>query len=193
MCIRDRVRRGYREDCPVRLVVTNRMHSGRCMGLYDLGHDESTAWNLTIRPQVQAVMPQTDLLFWHGHGNRGNWSVFDGASFGDRHPVVFSLSCLTGAYEGIYGAPESALRAGAAVFIGATEVTPAYREHSRDFALQFFSRWTPGTSVGDALLAAKAWAIEQYRTRPLESAALNDYFLFVAYEYNLYGDPRYGG
>jgi hypothetical protein len=144
--------------------------------------DGTTAWNFIV-DQIKSEMPNKDIYYWNGHGNSGTWSWFDSNDFGRSHPVVFSNSCLTGAYENTYGAPESSFKAGAAVFIGATEVSIADSEHGFEFARKFFEEyWLPGTSCGDALTELKRWMW----------ITADEGWHYTAYEYNLYGDPKFG-
>ncbi len=154
--------------------------------------DGTSAWDYGTT-QLINKMPDKDIFYMNGHGNRGTWAEFDTGNFGGSHPVVFADSCLTGAYEAKidpvlgnlsgYGAPESSFKAGAAVYIGSTEVAPADSEHGFEFARKFFAEyWLPGTSCGDALTEQKDW---MWMTG-------DSYFQYMNYEFNLYGDPKFG-
>ncbi|MDP2857438.1 MAG: C25 family cysteine peptidase [Bacillota bacterium] len=146
-----------------------------------------------------------DVIFWGGHGGPGGWGwVLDdfagacGAAsnmvvehatnplrFGSGTPVVFAASCLTGNYmaePGRSGA-RAFTRNGAAVYLGATEVTPCGPQQG--FTLAFFrTHWTSSTTTtGDGLARLRNATI-----------LLGDiWWRYMGYEFNHYGDPKFVG
>jgi len=149
-------------------------------GTYDYHFvNDTEAWDAGTLA-IKLKMPGKSIFFWSGHGGWGPMMEFVGGSFGDSHPVIFADSCLTGKYDRVVGNPEYAFGVGAAVYIGATELSPA---DGSEFAEKFFrDYWFPGVICGDALTTYKRW---MWQT--------GDYLLqYRALEYNLYGDPKYG-
>ena len=141
------------------------------------------AWDSGTRA-IAAGMPNKDIFILNGHGGPGEYTEFKTSNFGNHHPLIFINSCSTGAYEDISGNPECSFNCGAAVYIGATEVAPADLEHGFEFQKKFFNEyWTPGVRCGDAFTDLKQWA----------KLTGDGYFLYMAEEYNLYGDPKFGG
>ncbi|MGD2178146.1 MAG: DNRLRE domain-containing protein, partial [Anaerolineae bacterium] len=148
-----------------------------------------------------------DVVLYQGHGGPDSWGSLGtddvlgdatttpptpGVSFGSANPVVFGWACLTGSYEdhvanspcthdgGDSNIAEAFLDRGAAVYIGATEVSPI--NDNRAAAKAFFKTWwKPNTTVGKAFTDLK-------RDRWSSSG----YTQLWEYEYNLYGDPKYG-
>jgi len=166
--------------------------------------------NITASQRVTQFRNNTsgkDVVLYQGHGSPDSWGDLGtddllgdatttpptpGVSFGSANPVVFGWACLTGSYEDhVANAPcsfdggdsniaEAFLDRGAAVYIGATEVSPI--NDNRAAAKAFFqSWWKPNTTVGKAFTDLK-------RDRWSSSG----YTQLWEYEYNLYGDPKYG-
>ena len=101
-----------------------------------------------------------------------------------NHPFVLGLSCLTGYYDlpacGDYSMGEAYLDHGAGVYIGATEGSSTALNN--ETARVYFDRWNMDTvPAGKAFLDYK-----NYR------ASSSDWKMWV-YEYNFYGDPKFGG
>jgi len=173
------------------ILVEEVRRNGDVTETYDYHYANGQAWNVGTA-MIAARMPDKDIFYMNAHGNRGAWTEFN-RDFGGSHPLVFALSCLTGAYEakidpvmgdfGGYGAPESSFKAGAAVFIGSTEVSLADAEHGFEFVRKFFDEyWLPEISCGDALTELKDW---MWMTG-------DPSFRYTTYEFNLYGDPKFG-
>jgi hypothetical protein len=103
--------------------------------------------------------------------------------FGRSCPIIIAFSCLTGNYEDEPGRSiaRAFLRNGAAVYIGSTEVSSsgAAEEATRE---AFWRSWTRSSRIGDAFF--------DFRDRNMRTGGGWRYF---AYEYNLYGDPKFGG
>jgi len=153
---------------------------------------------------VQMLLPGKSVYIWDGHGSAGAMREFADANFAPYRPVVFSNSCLTGYYAGLYGGPESAFRAGAAVFIGATEVVWLGDEKAARFGRTFFNDyWTGNANTGTALRALKRGELAVFMVPPRPLRDLNaqermDWekllrdWRYTVDVYNLYGDPKYG-
>jgi len=147
-------------------------------GTYRLHPTDNIAWN-TAEADIMARMDNQDIYYWFGHGWYGAWNICTGAgSFGRGHTFILSESCLTGRYSGIYGAPESCLRSGAAVFIGATEVS--YGAHGTSFFRDYWPRHIH-RSAGLAFKLQK------------QDLVRNTGDIYTVDEYNFYGDPKFGG
>ncbi|HPO28571.1 MAG TPA: CARDB domain-containing protein [Caldisericia bacterium] len=128
-----------------------------------------------------------DVIVMRGHGNECYLSPM---GTGDitanmvNHPFVLGLSCLTGYYDlpgcGDYSMGEAYLDHGAGVYIGATEGSSTALNN--ETARVYFDRWNMDTvPAGKAFLDYK-----NYR------ASSSDWKMWV-YEYNFYGDPKFGG
>jgi hypothetical protein len=123
-----------------------------------------------------------------GHGNSGGPSPIISSCAGEwgdftQHPVVFSMSCLTGYYRGwTFG--DSLFDHGAAVFIGSTEVSAGTQNNEtirNYFDTDFGHYWNIYGSV-----AGKGFRdYERYRTTQ------GNWWKFWVYEYNYYGDPKF--
>lgn len=157
-----------------------------------------------------------DLVVFAGHGSPDTWCAIDtdevtgnpwavppipAPSFGTTNPVVLAWSCLTGSYEdhtanaqvlpppsfgnctydgGDDNIAEAFLDRGAAVYIGAAEVSPSTQNGEAGKA--FLEKWWgPNTTVGKALTDLKR-----------DRWSSNGFWQLWVYEYNLYGDPKYG-
>lgn len=152
---------------------------------------------------VKSGARDKDIIFWNGHGGPGGWGWvlddFAGAcgatnlwvdlpgnqlGFGAKAPVVFAASCLTGNYEAEPGrsVARAFLRHRAAVYIGSTEVSPTGEnaEMSEAFFRDYWS--STAASVGEAFT----------RFKRDKMGTGNEYWRFVCYEYNIYGDPKFG-
>jgi hypothetical protein len=149
-----------------------------------------------------------DLVVYQGHGSPDGWgwfntSWFDGSTnpafnvapvdFNGANPLVMGLACLTGSYEdhtantcsfdgGDYNIAEGFLDKGAGVYIGSTEVSPVSINVSA--GKEFFQTYweTHDTTIGKAFTELKR----------AHATSSNQYWRFWVYEYNLYGDPKYG-
>jgi len=150
-----------------------------------------------------------DLVVFSGHGLPDCWGPLGTAdfagnafatppippiSFGSANPVAIAVSCLTGSYEnhtanspcshdgGDYNIAEAFIDHGAAVYIGATEVSSI--NWNVKAAKSLLKGWASGESIGHALTELKEglWNTMQYSKA---------WHLWAA-EYNLYGDPKYG-
>jgi hypothetical protein len=143
--------------------------------------------------------PDKDIIFFFGHGASDSWgSVLDDwvtsdcpiepITFGRSRPIVIAMSCLTGDYEHIssdHGASNIArafMRNNAAAYLGSTELS-AVSTNDEVTGEKFWEYWSSTSRIGDTIFDLKTWAIEQNE----------DIWRLVAYEYNLYGDPKFGG
>jgi hypothetical protein len=154
---------------------------------------DAEALNL-IAEEAKAQMPDKDVIIYHGHGGAGSWArVLDDwttsecpiepIDFGRSCPIVMAFSCLTGNYE---DSPERSvarafLRNGAAVYIGSTEVSSCGK-NEEVVREAFWVGWTRSSRIGDAFLDLRDAKMRQ-----------GGGWRYFVYEYNLYGDPKFGG
>ena len=144
-----------------------------------------------------------DIIFYRDHagvdvwGNDGDLQTTDfPIDFGTTNPFVYSSACLAGNYEkhptysssvggDDYNILEAFMDSGAAVYLGATEVSP--RSQNSKLGRLFFNLWYKhNLSLGATLTLVEKYAwgwggcfyCEKYR--------------FWVYEYNMYGDPKFG-
>ena len=148
-----------------------------------------------------AVAPDQDVLFFLGHGSPDSWApglknyqlpfyLTSAPHFplglGTTNPVVYGASCLTGNYQSgdDDNIAEAFLDSGAAVYIGAVENSSAGPTES---SLEWFlDNWEDGEAVG------KAW-FDMERAKWQLKGHNGDGWDFLLHEYNLYGDPKFGG
>jgi hypothetical protein len=135
-------------------------------------------------------VPDASVIAVNGHGNpggpsplkmdyAGEWGNLDG------HPFVFSLSCLTGYYSDADYADESVGEAlldhGAAVFVGATELS-ASSANNGAMRGYFGTGWDFSSELaGDHFARYKRSKIGD-----------SNYWSLWVIEYNYYGDPKFG-
>jgi hypothetical protein len=140
---------------------------------------------------VRSRAAYKDLIYYRDHGNVDQWgkglftSDVSSLYFGSRSPFAFSLSCKAGNYEAgnDYNIAEAFLWQGAAVYVGSTEESE--RETNDHATWDFFRyRWELDESIGQVLNQTKRaiWGNDQ----------LFDHRKLWAFEYNLYGDPKFG-
>ena len=148
-------------------------------------------WDIDLKSnRAVGNVPHASVIAVNGHGNPGGpspmWMDYAG-EWGDLdgHPFVFSMSCLTGYYDDAGYADESFGEAlfdhGAAVFIGATEVSASSANNGamRDY---FGTGWAFESELaGDHFARFK-------RSRNGDS----NYWSLWVIEYNYYGDPKFG-
>jgi hypothetical protein len=131
---------------------------------------------------LTALTPNTDFIYYFQHGNPHGmgplttWNM-GSVSFGTSHPVVLAASCLTGDYVN-GGLAEAFFDQGTGVYIGSTEVSPmsVNKVCGRDLLNGPFTTTSAGRAFRDLE--------RSYNTGKLHR--------FWAYEYNYYGDPKYG-
>lgn len=94
------------------------------------------------------------------------------------------MACLSGNYErgDDYNLSEAFLRYGAGLYVGATEVS--HRDTNDTAAKRFFSNWEPHETIGQIINSTKRHVWNQ-------DLGLDNGKLW-AYEYNIYGCPKYG-
>ena len=163
--------------------------------IFGTGANDNADWALAHDAAVNDVtraLPESDIYYWSGHGAPGAWTQFTRGSFGSTSGVVLSNSCLTGKWSGLYAqsAPESAAQAGAAVFIGSTEVSPVGPADWATIMLPTYT-WQASRSAGEALVQAK-WAIGTGSAPGFTPGHCPPYYDLVIHEFNLYGDPKFG-
>jgi len=131
-----------------------------------------------------------DIIIFDGHGGPGSWAnvldswdspcTIEGITFHDTRPIVIAFSCLTGNYEAdARSIARAFFKHGAAVYFGSTEVANSGLATNmvKD---TFWGFWSKESRIGDTIFNLKGWMIENGWRRD-------------AYEYNLYGDPKFGG
>ena len=143
--------------------------------------------------EVKAQTPNKDVILFLGHGGAGSWACvlddwttsecpIEPINFGGSSPIVIAFSCLTGNYEDEPGKSiaRAFLRNGAAVYIGSTEVSST--GHNEEVTREGFWRgWSRSSRIGDAFLDMQRRKIRE-----------GGWWRYFVYEYNLYGDPKFG-
>ena len=144
----------------------------------------------TMYNDVTPTLPGTDLVVYRGHGHPGYMGVLHTGratpDFGNSNPVVFAPTCLAGFYEpdptinwnSDFGMAEWSFEGGAGVYAGATEVS--YPDPNFAGVSHFVQNWDADDDVGYTFLSTE-WEVG--------FVGGNDYWVW---EYNLYGDPKYG-
>jgi len=110
---------------------------------------------------------------------------------GNTNPLILSLCCLTGCYEdhhnptntdyhgGDDNFAEAFFDSGAAVFIGATEIS--FGSYNTEIGKWFFNHWDDDEDIGTVFTQ-----IERDKWNK------GNWWIYWIYEYNLYGDPKFG-
>ena len=149
-------------------------------------------WENRIRYDISSAMTNSDLIHWFGHGNIDNWGCFSTTDvpggFGGATPIVFTVTCLAGDYEGgdDSNIAEKFLENGAAVYIGSTMVSP---NSLNDYASnKLFDNWIDTErTLGQAFKETEKNVRNRYT-----SDYHGSFGKFWVAEYNYYGDPKYG-
>ena len=140
----------------------------------------------------QQYLPDRNLVLYRGHGNEDAWDdgFWTGAirgttyNFGVTKPVMLAAACTTGNYEkdDDLNIAEALLTKAASIYVGATEKSERWA--NSDAFVNFFSEWQTDESMGQALnqLKRQIWGWD----------GVFDHRKLWAFEYNLYGDPKYG-
>jgi hypothetical protein len=132
--------------------------------------------------------PGKDIVFFRGHGNIGVWGEglntgmvgvwpldFDGAN-----PFALGTTCLSGGYEpNANSMPEAFFESGAGAFVGATQVSAT--SANTPAGKWFFRNWETYETAGKVLTDLKRKFVSD-----------DAYWRLWSYEYNFYGDPKYG-
>jgi hypothetical protein len=130
-----------------------------------------------------------DFIYFSGHGNVDFWGP--GLGTGDfpldfvyHNPFVLAPTCLSGNYErgDDYNIAEAFFDNGAGVYIGSTEISPV--PMNIDAGESFVYQWNDNEALGHNLL--------QFERDIWNTDSHYEWFRFWAYEYNFYGDPKYG-
>jgi hypothetical protein len=145
-----------------------------------------------------AATPNKDVIFFSGHGNYDITCDLSGRDLSahfdptDAHPVIYASSCLTGRYpasENTLGERFTSL--GAALYIGATEVTWSWGNHGRGWdprmAEAFFDRLQEGRTIGRSLTLAKQHRLSDDANTYHSDWNRNRYHCAI---YHLFGDPK---
>ena len=133
------------------------------------------------------MAPQRDAIFYRNHGSVTGWSspLHTGdfpIDFEDHYPLVFSLACSTGHYEGATSIAEAFLDNQAGVYIGSTEYSSTTANN--EAGLTFIEKWLGGWGSSGA-------SFKQTKRSLLMSNSPSDVSRLWVMEYNLYGDPKY--
>jgi hypothetical protein len=144
-------------------------------------------------PYLNSLIQNTadqDVIFYRDHGNKTVWGTglyaYEVISlpFGSASPFAFAAACVAGNYEASddYNIAQAFLEHGAAVYVGATEISE--RETNDQASKWFFRNWEPSESIAVALNDTKhaIWGSDGWF----------DHRKLWAFEYNLYGDPKFG-
>ncbi len=149
-------------------------------------------WKYNNTPSYTYVFtdatPNQDIVYFFGHGNVGLWGpgLSTGLSgvwpldFNGSNPFVYGTTCLSGGYEpNAASMPEYFFDSGAGAYIGATEVSANIANASA--GKWFFRNWSNTETTGKVLTDLKQ-----------EFVSDSAYWRLWSYEYNFYGDPKYG-
>lgn len=128
-----------------------------------------------------------DIVLFSGHGLPDLWSPgldindASGLGFGSAKPFVYAIACHTGNYEtgDDYNIAESFFKSLVGIYIGSTVSAPLSKGDS--LQTYFFNHWDPSESIGKTFKDLK----RHYYNN-------DDWWRYVCYEFNLYGDPKYG-
>ena len=134
---------------------------------------------------VAATSP--DVIFYSGHGSPSGWSGLatwniPSLNFGLSRPIGLSFACSTGDYKDSYSIPEAWLRYNGSVFIGSTSSTYDYPDSN---AIRKMASYWPlsaqNRNIGQVLTYIKRdkWSGD------------SEWRMF-AYQYHIFGDPKYG-
>lgn len=162
--------------------------------------------SINTSQEVAAFLNNTtnrDIIVYRGHGyndgngfaisdqtgiSPGNITALNG--FGNTRPFMFAIACSAGDYEADddFGIAEASLREGASVFIGSTTLSHRYRNN--EAARWFFNRFNTDRSIGDVFY-------DLLRDKFHQWSAGDDVSNWTewgrwAYQYQLFGDPKFG-
>ncbi|MBI5566132.1 MAG: DNRLRE domain-containing protein, partial [Chloroflexi bacterium] len=148
---------------------------------------------LVTDPHAQFVgrTPDRDVIFYRDHGNEDEWSgVLStsqvlGLDFGNTRPVAFAAACLAGNFEDTddVNLPDAFMNKGVGAYIASTELS---ERGTNDFASKYFFRhWPIDQSAGVALNNTRIAAWD-------DDGPFYDHGKLWAFEYQLYGDPKFG-
>lgn len=136
----------------------------------------------TMYEEMEAAFPGTDLVIYRGHGSSSSMGALTTdrapADFGNSNPLVWGPTCLSGKYETGFRFTEAMFESKAAAHIGATEVSGPTANYGG--VTHFLDIWDPADDIGSTFVATE-W-----------NALLNLDSEYWVWEYNLYGDPKYG-
>ncbi len=169
--------------------------------LYLLDGHYTKGWMDRYLAVLQDIQDRIDVFVLCGHGNPGYCSPFGKGDIATlsltAEPLVLALSCLTGNYEGSWwridptgavefhldgdaGIAETFFEQGAAVYIGATEVSPSTQNSLA--GPEFMRVWDQSETAG--------MGFRQYRR--FRAVSGDAWWELWAMEYNYYGDVKFG-
>ena len=136
-------------------------------------------------PAILPETPERDVLVFIGHGQPSGWDCVSGSvpyNFGNTRSVGYGASCFLGNYTGSF--LQGFFERGGAAFVGSTK--EARFAEMPDGAELFMTTWGDAASVGTALLNTERTQMQ------LGGGSGGDGRAIWVYEYNLYGDPKFG-
>ncbi len=158
---------------------------------------DTNNWVSRVHQALPDFTKDADLMYWSGHGNSHGWddgidSYWHGSlfplQFNNHNPVVLGASCQTGYYEDgtleDKNIAESFLGSGAAVYIGATQ--SSHGGEDTEATEKLFTDWKASQSIGEAFTKLEQDMWTSYAKN------VHDDWWFWVWEYNLYGDPKFG-
>jgi hypothetical protein len=164
-----------------------------------LRHGSDYATDTLRLAEFRNQAPDKDVIFWRDHGSVNCWShticEWDfPVNFGTSKPFAFASACSTGNFEDAgdddYCVGEAFLDDGTGVYIGATERSA--RSANNEAGIIYFDRWVGSSdSMGQVFKDTKR---ELVSSSPFDDASgySGDAGRLWIFEYNLYGDPKYG-
>jgi len=146
--------------------------------------------------ETNKIFEGMDFLYYRNHGSKYGWGSLPlkgwdlgNLTFGNRYPIVYSNTCLTGQITTSWNFAEAFLAHCAANYIGATEESP--RGPNNKMGKLFANRHRDGKTLGQAFRRAKrklAGDISGSNTCVTNLGLAAEILM-----YNLYGDPLRAG
>jgi len=133
-----------------------------------------------------SVVSGADLIVYSGHGEPDGWdgvktNRVPNLNLGSVNPFVLGFACLSGSYSSGHDKnfSDAWMANSAGVYVGSTQLSPSSTDSK---AIRwFFDNWTTSQSVGDGLIALER-----------DKFSKSGWWQYWVYEYNLYGDPKFG-
>jgi hypothetical protein len=149
-------------------------------------------WVKRFHTVLPGYTRDADVIYLSGHGNVRGCCGLDShrdfpLDFNNHTPVVMATSCRTGNYQDdgdTKNVAESFLNSGAAIYIGSTHYTHGAEDTVA--VTTFFKTWQASESIGEAFtgLERLSWGKKAKDGK--------NYWKYWVWEYNLYGDPKFG-
>jgi hypothetical protein len=152
---------------------------------------DTNNWLDRFHTALPEYTQNADVIYLSGHGNVHGCCGLDSADstvfpldFNDHNPFVMATSCSTGNYQDggdTNNFAESLLNSGAAIYVGSTQ--SSHGGEDTVAATTLFKNWQASESVGEAFTGLE---------RSFWKGSQSDNWWFWVWEYNLYGDPKFG-